>query len=325
MDCVIGIDIGGTNTKMMAMAPDGTVLACDMIPTAAGIPRQTLGDIAAAAISLAAKCGCAGILAVGVGVPGPVNSHTGIAYRIPNFGWRQVDVRGILQDALHCPVVVDNDGNINLLGEWQFGAGQGLTDLVLVTLGTGIGGGILANGSVVRGGQSTAGEIGHIPVDHSQILCSCGKTGHLESYCSSKALLDYTRALLPQYPDSVLQNLEENSGRPLSAETVFRGFGEQDRCCMEVVDRYLEYLSMGLCSLIHILNPQRIILGGGISHAFPLWGDSLERKVGGKLMDDAMRCSIICSALFEDAGAMGACALALQEIAAGGHTGTAAI
>lgn len=314
MDCVIGIDIGGTNTKIMAMEPGGKRLASRLIPTEAGSPQETLGGIAAAAIRLAAQCGCGKILAVGAGVPGPVNSRTGIAYRVPNLGWRRADIQGVLRSRFRCPVAVDNDGNVNLMGEWRFGVGRGLTDLVMITLGTGIGGGILVNGGVVRGSLSLAGEIGHIQVDHSQILCSCGRTGHLESRCSSKALLAYARELLPQYPDSILRD-GEGGPNILGVEAVFRGFEERDPCAQAAVERYLEYLSMGVSGLIHIFNPQSIILGGGISHTFSLWSDFLTRRVADKLMDEIMECPIICGALFEDAGAMGACALAMKNIA----------
>lgn len=315
MEYVVGIDIGATSTKLMIMDRMGGIVEKKVILTAVDSPENTLSQIAGEARDLISLAGREKqIAAIGVGIPGPTNCRDGIAYYVPNLDWRNVAVATFFKRYFECPALIENDGNINLLGECRFGAGIGVRDAVLITLGTGIGGGILVQNTVLRGADCLAGEIGHMVIGPAKDTCSCGQTGCFESYCSGKAILHHARDVLKCNTNSILLDVTGGDLNRLTVEMVFNGYREQDACCTQVVKRFLEYLVIGVTNLIHIFNPQKIIIGGGISHAGDIILPPLQQTVCQRIMDRRMECDVCCGTLFEDAGSMGACSLALTVL-----------
>ena len=314
MSHVLGIDIGGTNTKIMVMDGLGAVVYNSSVLTVAGKPQETLGGLAGEAKSALGQLGLDRIEAVGITVPGPTNSETGTAYFVPNLDWHNVDVRSFFENQFDCPVSIENDGNANLLGEWRFGAGKGYDDIILLALGTGLGGGILSNGLLVHGASCLAGEVGHMIVGESEEICSCGKTGCLESFCSGRAILRDARKMMSAHRESVLYEYCGSDQEQLTVKMVFDGYAENDQCGILAIDRFVRYLAIGIASLIHIFNPQMVILSGGISRSCEAFISSVRQSAESRLMDERMKCEIVCGQLFENAGAMGACSLALSSL-----------
>ncbi len=315
MQYVIGVDIGGTNTKIIVMDASERILQRNSVPTVIGSPSKSLLCIAdAVEYSIKQLNMTRQVSGIGIGVPGPTNNKLGIAYYVPNLNWHDVDIRTFFKQRFNCPVSVENDGNINLLGEWHFGAGKGFTDLILITLGTGLGGGILVNGSLLHGASSLAGEIGHMVIEPSQETCSCGNTGCWESFCSGRAMLRNARTVLPQYEHSLLLGYANNNLDQLTPKMILTGYRNNDLCSKVIVEKFVHYLSIGIVNLIHIFNPQKIILGGGISQASDIFLEPLNHEVLKRLMDSKMQCAIDCGDLLENAGAMGACYLALSTL-----------
>lgn len=270
-----GVDIGGTTIKMAFITELGEIVSKWEIPTdttnkGANIP----GHIAKALEEkLKEKNESeARLIGVGVGAPGPVNYTDGSLKIAINLGWENFPLKELLEKETGLPVVVDNDANLAALGEMWTGAGDGAKDLILVTLGTGVGGGVIANGEIVRGTNGAGGEIGHITsIVKGGYHCNCGKTGCLETVASATGIARLMREALDRSSaESILSEYYRKNGN-VSAKQVFDAAKQQDKLALEVVEEVTMYLGLGLANLANGLNPERIVIGGGVSRA----GDAL--------------------------------------------------
>ena len=262
---VFGVDIGGTTVKLGYFDTEGNVLDKWEIPTRKeDNGSRILPDVAA---SIEKKIKDAGIdrkdvAGVGVGAPGPIDSD-GVVHKAANLGWGVFSIKETLENILKLPVMAGNDANVAALGEMWKGGGQGYKDLVVVTLGTGVGGGIIVNGKMLTGANGAGGEIGHIHVeDDEQETCGCGNRGCLEQYSSATGVTRLAKRKLEKTTqDSVLRTTT------LSAKSVFDAVKAKDPVAMEIAEQFGQYLGEGLAASACVTNPEAFVIGGGVSKA----------------------------------------------------------
>lgn len=263
---LLGIDLGGTTTKIGLFTIIGKLINKWEIPTnvqnnGSLIVHDMTKSIEEQLLSLYIKK--SEIKGVGVGAPGAVNIETGVIYEAVNLGWKVFPLKDELEKNLGLSVAVDNDANCAALGEMWMGAGQGAKDMVCVTLGTGVGGGIITNGQVVHGIKGAGGEIGHITsVPENGFPCNCGKSGCLETVASATGILRIAKEALSNYTGDTL--LSESN---LSAKEVFEAAEKGDILANQVIKKVAFYLGLALSHLGNTLNPERIVIGGGVSRA----------------------------------------------------------
>lgn len=263
----IGIDIGGTFLKAGVVTEDGNILATAARPT--GFPRPVediIKDIAGAATDAVAKAGLTldDVSFVGCGCPGTVNQQTRLIEYAGNLGFKQTPLVGELEKLLGKPVMAENDANAAMLGEWKAGAARGTQDCVCITLGTGVGGGVIAGGKMVRGVNSAGAELGHTVIDFNGVQCNCGRKGCWEAYASVTALIRQTQAAMMADLDSAMwqlaPTLEEVNGR-----TAWDAMRAGDETGKAVVDQYIEYVGVGVVNMINVFQPEVLCIGGAIS------------------------------------------------------------
>jgi len=302
----VGIDLGGTNLKLGLVAPDGKLLARHSTPTEAdGGPDHVLQRMAQAVRDLcrAAKVPLGDVAAIGAAAPGPLDTKTGVVVLAPNLpGWRNIHVRDVLQKQLGRPVVLENDANAAGYGEFRCGAGRRVRDMVILTLGTGIGGGIILDGRMLRGVTDTGAELGHMIVHYGGRRCACGIHGCLEAYASATAVVARTEEAIAAGESSSLAKR-----RGFSCEEVFDAADAGDRLARRIVEETADYLAAGITTILHVLNPERVVLTGGMMSAGEPFLDHIRRRVKEMAFERASSaCEIGWSTLGGDAGILGA-------------------
>ncbi|MEA3367703.1 MAG: ROK family protein [Planctomycetota bacterium] len=298
----VGIDLGGTNLKLGLVSAEGELLRRHGTPTeAAEGPAHVLARMADAVRQLAEQAGLAlqDVAAVGVGVPGPLDSEAGVIHFTPNLaGWINVPVRDTLQDALGRTVVVENDANAAAYGEFRVGAGRDVQSMFVLTLGTGVGGGIIQDGRLLRGASDTGAELGHVIVQYGGRLCGCGNRGCLEAYASATAVVDRFRR------DATVSELARRDA--LEAKDVFEAAADGDKAAARIVSETAEYLAVGITSVLHALNPEMVVLTGGMMGAGETFLDEIRRHVRALAFPSAWEaCDVRASTLGGDAGILG--------------------
>ena len=261
-----GVDIGGTTVKLGLFCTDGTLLDKWEIPTRKEDDgAHILPDVADAIKGKIAEKAIdpSDVQGVGVGVPGPVTPE-GVVRKCVNLGWGVFNVEDTLSELTGYPVKAGNDANVAALGEMWQGAGKGATNIVMVTLGTGVGGGVIVDGHIVAGATGAGGEIGHIPVrDDETLVCGCGKQGCLEQYASATGVVTLTkRALAASDEPSSLRDLSEGT-----AKDTFDAAKAGDQLALEVLEQFGEILGKGLAAVACVVNPETFVIGGGVSKA----------------------------------------------------------
>ena len=261
-----GVDIGGTTVKLGLFRTDGTLLDKWEIPTRTeNDGAHILPDVAEAIKGKIAEQAIdpSDVQGVGVGVPGPVTPE-GIVRKCVNLGWGVFNVEDMLSELTGYPVKAGNDANVAALGEMWQGAGKGSENIVMVTLGTGVGGGVIIGGHVVAGATGAGGEIGHIPVNAQETeTCGCGKTGCLEQYASATGVVRLTkRALAASDQPSSLRSLTE-----VTAKDTFDAAKAGDALALEVIEQFGEILGRALAAIACVVNPEVFVIGGGVSKA----------------------------------------------------------
>ena len=274
----IGVDVGGTKLLAVVLAPDGSELACTRHPTPRGA-EALLDGIAAIVRQVSEDQGLGGDVPVGIGVAGLVD-HRGVLRHGPNQpGVVELDVQGGLVDRLGERVVVDNDGNCAVWAEHVSGAAQGASDVVLVTLGTGIGAGILIGGQVVRGANGMAGEPGHTRVDPNGPPCPCGKRGCWERYASGAGLARVARDEAEAGRlDAVLAHVGGDEAA-IHGEDVVEVARTGDPEALGVMAQFAWWTALGVANLVAVLDPEVVVLGGGLIDAADLWLDETRRRL----------------------------------------------
>lgn len=273
-----GIDIGGTNIKLGLVTVDGNVLANDHIPTERDKgPQQCVARIAKSCETIADKLNLSfdAIPGFGVGSPGPLSHAKGQLYRLVNLPkFNNFRIRAELSKGLHCPGILDNDVNSHCWGEFLFGSGKEVDDMVHLAMGTGIGGGIICDGRLIRGSDGNAAELGHMIIVSEGRPCNCGQRGCFEAYASADATARRALEGLPQAPDSSLHRHYQENQR-LTCKDVFEHAQQGDSYADQIVDGTAQAIALAAINMRHITEPKLLSLGGGMGKS----GDFLLNRV----------------------------------------------
>ena len=307
-----GVDLGGTTVKIAWFSQDGTMLDKWEIPTNTQNDGQAiLPDIAASVNAYLQKSGVAReqVLGIGIGVPGPVDNK-GVVNRCVNLGWGVFNVEQALSQLTGFPVRADNDANVAALGECWKGSGSGCENLLMVTLGTGIGGGIIINGKSVRGARGAAGEIGSLIVNRKEtLLHTSGTYGCIEQYCSATGVVRLaTRYLDGCDTPSVLRQVN-----PLTCKDVFDAGNQGDEAALAILEQFYALLGEFLANLCSVLDPEAVVIGGGVSKAGQVLLDGMHPYFLKNVFHATQDVKFAIATLGNDAGAYGAFKLILDK------------
>ncbi|MFA5059119.1 MAG: ROK family protein [Candidatus Omnitrophota bacterium] len=305
---VLGIDVGGTNIKCGLVDPSGKISLRTAFPTKSF--AQSKSALIKALVSCAQKTitqndiGKKDILGIGIGFPGLVDFPKGMVHCLVNIpGWKNVFVKKIIQQEIGIPTFVDNDVNLMALGEWKFGAGRGVKNVVCITLGTGVGGGLIINNALYRGEGFSAGEIGHTPINENGPRCNCGGTGCLERYVGNKYLLEKSKKIF--------------RGKTISFPEITRLAAKGNRKAIAFWEEVGFHLGIGLTGVVNILNPDRIVIGGGVSNNHRYLFPAIKKTILQRAMKiPARMAKIVKAQLGEDAGIIGAQVLVNHAVSA---------
>jgi glucokinase len=318
---ILAADIGGTTCKLGIFDPSLKQVEKWQIPTDTGREgRDILPAVHAAFKNKAGELGLdlLEVTGIGIGVPGPVEFESGTVNGAINLNWHtHKNVKEEFEFLSGCPVIVDNDANLATLGEQAFGAGRGRKDVVMFTLGTGVGGGLITDHHLVHGTNGSAGELGHIKVAVEEgFICNCGGTGCLESVASTLGLKNMARKYQPDFKRSPLKEYIENES--LNAVTVFKSAEMEDPLSLFLVERMALYLGIAISNVTAMTNPSRILLGGGLSQA----GEALRGRVQKYFEEHAFPPSsegveVVLAELGNDAGIYGAAKIVTQYYRSG--------
>lgn len=312
---VFAADLGGTHLRAASVDCGGKIHHRTKQPT----PQTEKPDeIVQALVEAALECerqsaGVGSIQAISVVVPGTVNTSDGVVIKAPNVpsldGFR---LAAALKSELNWPTLLENDANAAAIGEMWQGAGRDYKTMICITLGTGVGGGIVLDGKLWRGVDGSAGEVGHIGVDpFAGIPCTCGSRGCLEVYASATAIVRMTREARPRYPHSSL-----HTSKDLSSETVYKAGLQGDELALEVFRRMGVYLGIGLATLVNLLNPEMIVIGGGLANGWELFQKHMHQQVIERAFPlPARRVKIVQAECGDDAGLLGAARIAFMSSA----------
>ena len=306
---VFGVDVGGTTVKLGLFDAQGNVLDKWEIPTRTEDEgSHILPDIADSIREKMKRIDKDSVVGVGVGAPGPIDSK-GVVHRAVNLGWGTFSIKDTLEDLLNVPVMAGNDANVAALGEMWMGGGQGCRDLIMVTLGTGVGGGIIIDGRILTGSGGAGGEIGHMHVeDEEEESCNCGNKGCLEQYSSATGITRLaTRLLAASGRDSVLR------GREVSAKSVFDAVKAKDPLAVETAEKFGKYLGDALASIACVVNPEAIVIGGGVSKAGEILIDYIRPHYEKNVFHGSREVKFSLATLGNDAGIYGAAKLLLDR------------
>lgn len=306
----IGIDVGGTNVKIALVDEKGSIIYSNSVPTRAEMGYEyTVNNIKQAIYDLLkeTKLEAKNIEGIGFGFPGQVDYKSGVVRLAPNIpGWVDVPIAKLIEDEFHIPTRVDNDVRCAALGELNFGAGKGCQNLICITVGTGIGSGLIINGKLVRGASNAAGEIGHIKLQmHDGPICGCGDTGCLEAFASGPAIVAMAEDYIKGGKSTKFREMaNSNDITPfIVAEAAKAG----DPVAKRIFTIMGEYIGIGMASVVNLLNPERIIVGGGVADA----GDILMTPLKETLKKRAMKIAgeaveVVPAQLGNTAGVIGA-------------------
>jgi glucokinase len=315
MRYVVGVDIGGTNIVVGTMPEDGSrilgirkerTIGKDgpdaVVAQIARMVRESLADARPAAPG--APLDVAG---VGIGAPGPLDTRNGIVLLTPNLGWRNFPLRDRVRDAVGLPATLDNDANCAIFGEWWRGAAANAEIVVGLTIGTGIGGGIVFDGEIFHGASDIAGEIGHMTIDSTGRRCKCGNYGCLEAYASGTAIAERAVEGLQSGALSRLGTYVDGDLSSITAQIVYDAARDGDEYALEVIHDTARFLGAGVASLINIFNPEMIVICGGVTAAGGRLFKPLAAEVARRAFRPAVeRCRIVPGSLTGTAGVYGA-------------------
>jgi len=313
---VVGIDIGGTNIVAGTVAEDGSeLLGLVSEPT---FPEQGADAVMTRIVKLtrASMAAARGkdIAGVGIGSPGPLDTKTGVVLLTPNLGWTNFPLRDRITQALGLPATLDNDANCAIFGEWWRGAARGANHVVGLTIGTGIGGGIVLGGEVYRGASDIAGEIGHMTIDSTGRLCKCGNYGCLEAYASGPAIAARAVEGIRPGADTSLPKYVKGDLAKITAQLVYEAAHDGDEYAQEVVKDTAKFLGAGVASIINIFNPEVVVVCGGVTLAGDRLFEPLRAEVRRRAFKPATDvCRIVPGELTGTAGVYGAAAVFIKR------------
>lgn len=313
MNYYVGIDLGGTNTKIGILNIEGEIFKSTVIKTLSSEgAERTLTRIWEAAKGLAdeLQISTEDIKGIGIGIPGPVINQSIVAF-FANFPWGEnVNIKSMMEKISGVETKLDNDVNIIALGEAKYGAAKGSSTSVTVALGTGVGGGIYIDGKLISGFKGAGGEIGHMKLVKDGKLCGCGQKGCFEAYASATGLIREATSRLIVNKQNLLYTMIEGKLDTLEAKDIFDAAREGDEFSLDLVDYEAEYLAMGIGNILNIINPEKIVLGGGVAMAGDILMNPMKEKLTKYALGVALKdIEIVQGVLGNEAGIKGAVGL----------------
>lgn len=318
MKYYLGIDLGGTNIVAGVVDEKYNILVKESVKTNSNRPAaEVIADIIAVAKKAveSANLTMDQIENVGVGAPGTANKDTGIIEYSNNLKWDEVPLKQMMEDGLQKPVFVENDANAAAFGEFLAGAGKDHNSLVAITLGTGVGGGVITDGKILTGFSYAGAELGHsVIVTHGR-HCTCGRDGCLEAYVSATGLINATKEAMQEDKQSAMWEICDGNLENVNGKTAFDGMRKGDATAINVVDTFIDYLSIGIANFINIFQPEILCIGGGICKE----GDTLIKPLTEKVIPQTYarkeenRTKIVVAKLGNDAGVIGAAMLGTEK------------
>ena len=312
----LGVDLGGTNIAVGVVDENYRIIAKHCIPTKAGRSVTEIAeDLAAASKHVIDKAGLSisEFTSWGIGMPSCINPKTGLLVHSNNLGWKNIPILDTLRRLIGLPIIIENDANCAALGEALAGAARDYRDVIVITLGTGVGGGLIVNGKIYAGADQMGAELGHTKIVYNGELCSCGQKGCFEAYASATALVRQTQKAMQENPRSLMNELCDSDFKKVTGRTAFDAARQEDMTALKVVNLYTEYIACGLSTLITIFRPEAIIIGGGISNE----GSYLFNMINSKIFENTFSAHevgvppVIPAQLGNDAGIIGAAMLEL--------------
>jgi len=309
----VGIDLGGTNIAAGVVDENGRIIHKDSVPTLREREYpEIIKDMAMLSLKVIRDAGLEvkDIKSIGIGSPGTPNKKDGILIYANNLKFRNVPMRAEMQKYINLPVIIDNDANCAALAESVSGAARDADHSIMITIGTGLGGGIVIDKKIYSGFNYAGGELGHTVIVSGGKLCTCGRRGCWEMYASATGLIEQTKEAAQQYPDSLINKLVDGDLSRIDAKTAFDAAKQGDEAGRKVVDQYIVYLAEGITNIINIFTPQVLVIGGGVSkegeYLLKPLREIVSRDVYGK---DVPQTSIRVAELGNDAGIVGAAML----------------
>ena len=317
MRFIVGVDIGGTNIVVGTVSEDGA--SVHGVSTHATRPEEGAPAVIArigAQVEESVRAtlretglGRDSVVGVGIGAPGPLDRARGLVLLTPNLGWRELPLRDLVSDQVHMPATLDNDANCAVYGEWWVGAARGARYVVGLTIGTGIGGGIVIDGRLYHGTSDIAGEIGHTTIDSTGRRCKCGNYGCLEAYASGPAIAARAVEGIEAGADSTLPTFVGGDLSQVTAQTVYEAAHAGDDYAQEVVRETARLLGAGVANLVNIFNPDVVVIAGGVTLAGDRLFVPLREEVKRRAFKPAVeRCRVVPGLLPGTAGVLGAAA-----------------
>lgn len=310
-EIVFAVDLGGTNIRVAAIDGKGNILKRAKKPTLVKEGKESVfRSLISALEEISQALPERKVKGVGLGIAGAIDIEKGIITQAPNFlGFDRYPIREKIQATFlkYLTVIIDNDANVAAMGEkWQ-GAGKGVNNLICITLGTGIGGGIIINGKLVHGADGMAGELGHITVVPDGPLCNCGNYGCLEALASATAIRREAIEALTRYPESELNKQWKGNSDAITAEMVYHAARAGDLICRKIYQDMGRYLGIGIANFINIFNPDMVVIGGGVSSAWEMFIPYTKEEVNKRAFKvPAERAKIVPAKCGDDAGLLGA-------------------
>lgn len=310
MKYYVGIDLGGTNIVAGVVDEEYNIIAKASTKTNCPRPEKEIADDMAKMALQAVKnanLDISDIEWIGIGTPGIANSTTGIIERANNLGFVNTPMVKYISESIDKPVFIENDANAAAYGEYVAGAAKGAKNAVCITLGTGVGGGIIVDGKIYAGSNFAGAEIGHTVIEVDGAQCSCGRKGCFEAYSSATGLIRMSKEAMAQFPESIMNKMAEENGK-VTARTSFDAMRAGDKPAKDVVDKYIKYLAAGITNTINIFQPDVLCIGGGVCNE----GDPLLLPVKALVekedfaSNSAKRTEIVIAKLGNDAGIIGA-------------------
>ncbi|MCM8900746.1 ROK family glucokinase [Caldicoprobacter algeriensis] len=310
----IGIDLGGTNIAVGLVDEEGKIIHKDSVPTLNEREYpEIIKDMAMLSLKVVKDSGVSlkEVKAIGIGSPGTPNNEEGILVYTNNLKFRNVPMRAEMQKYIDLPVYLDNDANVAALAESVAGACKGAKHSVTITLGTGVGTGVVIDGKVYSGFNNAAAEMGHMVIVVDGEQCTCGRKGCWEAYASATALIRETKKAAVANPDSLINKLVDGDLSKINAKTPFDAARQGDKVGLQIVEEYMKYLAEGLANVINIFQPEIIAIGGGISKEGEYLLAPLRKLVSEKVytVEGVPQTRIVAAQLGNDAGIVGAAML----------------
>jgi glucokinase len=318
---IVGIDLGGTNARALAVNRQDKILAVEKMPTHPDRgPNKLIDELASLVegVVKAAELELTDIAGVSIGSPGAVDTERGVVYNSPNLGWKEVALGPKLKKLLNVPVLVDNDVNVGVVGEHALGAGRGSQELVGIFVGTGIGGGIITGGCLYPGSRGAAAEIGHMVLLVDGPRCGCGRRGCVEGLASRTAIERDVRAAIQAGEKSIVPRLMKERGKDrMTSSIIARALKKRDPVMRKVMARAQYYLGILVANVVNLLDPECVVMGGGIAERL---GEDFLRPIRKTAYEyflrhhDAEKVKILPGLLGDNAGPLGAVVLARQRL-----------